>query len=220
MTTLTVYRELKITGEESQVKAFIEEFDRSLPATWKKLEGPKGSDGIESHIYLKSDYGKAGLRIVLWRKPSYQIYVQNLIPQGERESLRKAEDWNRVIEELYAEVFEPVARRIDVEIELEQGDIQITKYLTPETAKKLETFSGASYGTSHPCDQERWYTFLFAAHEEAANEKLPEDFLRRWFEAQEKWSDEQIEEMLYEFSHVLFILGKYDRHRAGLGFWS
>lgn len=46
-----------------------------------------------------------------------------------------------------------------------------------------------------------------------------QDFLRRWFEAQEKWSDDQIEKMLYELSHVLFILSKYDQHRAGLGFW-
>jgi len=219
MTTLTIKRELKISGEGPQLAAFIEEFDKTLPPNWTKLERQIDGSSADTHVYMKSDYGKEGLKIVLFRE-SYQIYVQNLIPMSFSESLRKDKDWNRVIEQLYTEVFEPVAKRTNVKIALDSAKVLLTNFLSEETAQKLETFSGASYGTTHPCDQERWYTFLFASHKEGADEKLTPDILRKWFRAQNKWDEDQIEKMASKYENALFMLDKYDRYSNGLQFWA
>lgn len=218
MTKILIYREVRITGDTAALERFLAQLEADLPPSWSKIESMDISTGIRVHSYMKHDYGADGLKIVLQQKAG-QIFVSHLLPQGMGESLRPQSDWNEVIEQLFEQVFEPIAKKAKVNIDLEAGEVELTNYLSEETYAKLRTFSAASYGTSHPCDQERWYSFLFAAHEEQADDKLTPELLRRWLRTQNKWSEDDIEEMADRYEDVLFLLDKYDRHRAKLSFW-
>lgn len=159
-----------------------------------------------------------GLKIVLWRKPSYQIYVQNLIPQGERESLEKAEHWNRVIEELCAEIFKPVAQRTNVKIELEEGDIQITSISALKPLKSWNRLAPPVTEQAIRATRSAGIPFSLRRMKKPPTRNCQRISCADGLKHRKSGATIKSKRCSTS-SRMLFILGRYDRHRAGLGFW-
>ena len=86
-------------------------------------------------------------------------------------------------------------------------------YLSPGTAKKLQTFSSAankSTGSGHHYDQERWFDFLVDLHKDRPD--FDGTILERWL-MDNGWSDDTASDLVIEYEFAQALLSFYDRHQ-------
>ncbi len=164
------------------------------------------------------------LKFWIWQKTPFELFVQNIVPEDERDNLphdRKNEEYSKRLMLLKEGIIDHAAsNNQDVTVELENSSKTIEDFVSVETAEKLRSFSRAANrgtGNHHPSDHERWLKFVFAVHEECAGDRLDSSLLAKWLEL-DGWSEEQAEKLSAEYSTSLQVLKFYDRYRENLPF--
>lgn len=161
---MKTYCELYFTGNRTSLEKFIAEIQSYAHGEWiAKIEREMGTPWITFNYYGNA-VDKASVCISLHNLDSTnELRVTNIVPL-EKQKLN-IDEYNNVLREFYKDIVLPYKRtHHDVTISQVTDDIFNPKTIISETAlRKLTLFCNAankSTGSSHPCDQERWYDFI------------------------------------------------------------
>lgn len=161
---MKIYRELYFKGTSEQLNKFVKEIKEFNHEEWKFIED---SDHLREYLlfnYIGEAVDKAQVSIYIGKSlDSGEINVGNIVPLVK--SKLSISEYNRVLDKFYTDIIEPY-KESGTELEILQPSDDIfdpLDVMSPTALKKLKLFCNAankSTGSSHPCDQERWFDFI------------------------------------------------------------
>jgi hypothetical protein len=157
---MKVFQELKIRDKKKFISSIIE--DNSLSSEWKRnLERENNFAKDRGDVAYCFDYiGDTLNKAELWIMEKDDFYtVTNIVPQKEG-SLDK-DEYNALLSEFIVKNL--IEKGLSYEVS--QSDVTLADLVGEEVSKKFYSFSRAankSTGRSHPCDQKRWFDFVFS----------------------------------------------------------
>lgn len=215
---MKIHQQLTISGSREAVADFVDRLAPPEGSGWfRKTESEKKV----SHMFLSEDKSycfsapqrgkrpRADLWLAFRHGRQDEMYIPNILPcEGTGLS---HDDYNGVLLEFAGSIATPAADAAGTSLKLTNATFQIDDFSSPNTASLLKTFSSLanrSTGSSHPFDQQRWFDFVIAAHQESA----PLDFhlLGRWLCEVAGWSDEHANELAIEYENARALLKQYD----------
>ncbi len=160
---MKIYSELYFSGTSQRLKTFVEEIKNYIKGDWKEEQDERWKE------YLTIDYtgdvvDKARVSIYLGDDlKNGQLKVGNIVPL-EKSSLN-VEEYNAILNKFNRDIIEPYKRsNHDVDIsELSSDEFDPLTVISNTALNKLKKFcnqANKSTGSSHSCDQERWYDFI------------------------------------------------------------
>lgn len=188
---MKIYRELYFRGTPSQLSKFAEEISNYVTGDWRFVS--KDANG-EYKKYLFFDYmGKKvdNARVSIYlgdRIDSGEVNVGNIIPL--KKNHLSIEEYNAVLMLFYKEIVVPYEKEnsyLSISQPTDDNFNPLT-IMSEASLKKLKAFCGGankSTGSSHPCDKERWLSFILQTVEE--DRILDSDTLCRFLQDEESW---------------------------------
>ena len=161
---MKTYCELYFKGNPVALKQFIDEIQAYAKGDWKaQVVQDMGTSWI-AFDYYGADVDQASVCISLYNfETADELRVTNIVPL-EKNQL-SIDEYNNVLRKFYEDVIRPYeATHHDVSISQITDDIfNPETVISEEALRKLTLFCNAankSTGSTHPCDQERWYDFI------------------------------------------------------------
>lgn len=228
---MKTYRELYFRGTVKQLSEFVKQIGKYAVGNWKlRKQLGRWKD------YLLFDYiGE------LVDKACVSIYVGDEITKGELRvgnivPLEKSElsidEYNTVLLKFYDDVIKPY-KECGTKLSILQPNDDIfdpTSVISEIALKKLQLFCSAankSTGSSHPCDQERWFDFICQTvddgkmfdystlasflQDETYWGKKPDSFIGVM--GSFAWDEEQAYELATEYENLCEVLSYYKKTR-------
>lgn len=229
---MKTYCELYFTGNRTSLEKFITEIQSYAHGEWNaSIEQKMGTPWIAFN-YHGNAVDRASVCISLHNLDSTnELHVTNIVPL-EKQKLN-IDEYNNVLREFYKDIVLPYkTTHHDINISQVTDDIFDPKSIISEEAlEKLTLFCNAankSTGSSHPCDQERWYDFIcqtvdddkifdfttlaqFLQDEDYWGKKDP-DYLGVM--GHFAWDKDSAEELASEYESACSILQYYKRTRG------
>lgn len=210
---MKVYGDLDIFTED--INSWISELSSSLPTSWvRKLKTEEKAKQIGSNKafcfeYHGERFPKAGLTI--FEKKKGHWYIPNIVPL-EQGTLSYGE-YNGILEDFYSSCVEQYKKSNMLSSEISPFSLSEIDVLGENGAALLKAFSteaNKSTGSSHPCDQERWFKFLLAVRDM----DIPTNYLERIL-IEQGWSENNADKlaMEYEFAHDLISFMQEDENQ-------
>ncbi len=188
---MKIFRELYFSGTSSDLNKFANEISNYVTRDWRFVT-KETSGEYKSHLffdYIGRKVENARVSIYLGdRINSGEINVGNIIPLNKNQL--SIEEYNEVLMLFYNEVVIPFKNNNDyLNISQPTDDKFDPLTIMSETSlKKLKSFCGGankSTGSSHPCDKERWLSFILQTVEE--DRVIDSDTLFRFLKDEEFW---------------------------------
>lgn len=159
------FRELYFTGTEENLKKFADEIKQRTFSDWKVVNPSKQLGDYLMFDYVGKKLEPARVSIHLGDSLSGgKIQVGNIIPL--EKSKLSIDEYNAILMEFYNDVIFPYKNSYNRYIDI-SGPTNDTfdplSVISKEALQKLKLFCNAankSTGSSHPCDQERWFEFI------------------------------------------------------------
>lgn len=207
---MRIFRDLYIFISEMKENEYITTIEKSLDNDWYRLIDEEANlsklAGFKYYCFLcKESQHRPEACIALTRASSDKLYVANIVPKKTSELVY--ESYNNILEEFTFKYVKPAAEKLGVEIELTSDEETLEDWVSKDTEKKLRTFSACankSTGSSHPCDQQRWFDFIISAFNE--KNKLQSDYLQRWLIEESGWTEEKAIELVIEYEFGIALL--------------
>lgn len=142
-----------------------------------------------------SSLPEAGLSIFL--KEDNIWYIPNVVPT--KSGQLSYDQYNTLLTEFYDNYLVPASAKTDVSVRITSDTITDEEVLGVEGARLLESFSlcaNKSTGSSHPCDQKRWFAFLVEVCR--SDTYVETDKLERIL-AKQGWSESLCEKLAIQF---------------------
>ncbi|MBA4318785.1 MAG: hypothetical protein C0412_10330 [Flavobacterium sp.] len=153
------HQELHIELSNS-VEETIEIIEKKLPKNWtRNVNGEtelKKMSGSPQFCFEATGILEQDLSLWLINRGN-EMVVTNIVPQIKSLSISQ---YNLVLNS-----FVNIIRSANLKHSLSKDDLSLEDLIGKTPAKNLRSFSGAankSTGRSHPCDEERWFAFLYS----------------------------------------------------------
>lgn len=229
---MLVYKELSFVGDKKALDILFSSIYKFYPQKWIK---PKVSRMFERYIvaeYIGDEAPHAEVTIYYGEDTWRQGYVKvgNVVPIDKNQLT--VEEYNAVLDLFYKDIVVPYSL-VHEEINIvgpTSDQFKPLDYITPEALRKLELFcNGAnkSTGSSHPCDEERWYDFICQTVDD--NMIFDSDTLYKflcdedyWGKKEDDflgvmghfaWGEDMAAELASEYENYVAILQYYKQHR-------
>lgn len=229
---MKTYRELYFKGTLKQLSEFVDQIGKYAVGDWK-LE----KQSVRWKDYLFFDYigelvDKARVSIYVGDEiAKCELNVGNIVPLEKNEL--SVDEYNAVLLKFYDDVIKPYKESgTELNILQPSDDIFNPTSMISETAlKKLELFcsvANKSTGSSHPCDQERWFDFVCQTvddgkmfdyatlanflQDETYWGKKPDDFIGVM--GNYAWDEEHAYELAAEYVNLCEVLRYYKKTRG------
>jgi hypothetical protein len=230
---MKTFRELYFKGTPKQLSEFIAQIGEYTTSDWKL---PDKTERWKDYVFF--DY--TGVLVEKARVSIYiggneiekgSINVGNIVPMT-KNSLT-VDEYNAVLMQFYEDVIKPY-KESGTELEISQPSDDIfnpLSVISEDALAKLKRFCGAankSTGSSHPCDQERWFDFICQTVDD--DKMIGSDTLANflqdevyWGEPPEgfigvmggyAWDEEHAYELASEYESLSSVLCYYKRTRG------
>ena len=213
---MKVFRDLYLHLPYEKTDIFFNELTEILNENWsreiaseEKLAKETG-DKFYYFSCVKTDVLEPAL-VAFARKNQQIVYIANIVPR-EFGSLTK-DQYNTIIIKFYEKFLSQICDKLSIQAEITSDNQSMQDWVSEETYKKIKSFSGAankSTGSSHPCDQERWFAFIVSVFRK--NEKLDPSQLERWLVEDEGWHYDIASDLAIEYEQGLALLGYFASH--------
>lgn len=229
-----VYKELSFIGDKPALDKLYSEIYNVFPSDWIK---PQNNDFLRNYIladYIGNSAPHAEVSIYYGKESWREGYIKvgNIVPLEKNEL--SIDEYNNILDIFYSEIVESYCKlHKDIKVvgpTSEQFDP--LNYITEEALNKLTLFCNAankSTGSSHPCDEERWFDFICQTVDD---EKvfdcdtlfkflMDEDY---WGKKEKgffgvmghfAWDEQNAEELASEYESYVQILQYYKKTRQG-----
>lgn len=229
---MKIFRELYFRGDAEQLQNFIIDIQKYATSEWNYRREDKYSSSWIYFDYLGNKVDNARVCISTGEYALQgEIKVTNIVPL-EKDQL-SIEEYNKILEKFYEDIIEPYTvsnHEISI-IGPSTDEFDPRTVITNEALSKLEAFcNGAnkSTGSSHPCDQERWFDFICQTvddekmfdYETLANFLQDESY---WGKKEPgfigvmgsfAWAEEQAYQLAAEYENACMLLRYYKKTRG------
>lgn len=229
-----VYKELSFVGNKPELDKLSEEIYNVFPADWIK---PKSNQMLKDYIladYIGTKAPHAEVSIYYGKDTWHEGYIKvcNIVPL--QKSQLTIDEYNQLLELFYndiAKAYGETHEGIKV-VGPSSGQFDPLDYISEKALKKLTLFCDAankSTGSSHPCDEERWFDFICQTVDDRRT--FDYDTLFKFLQDEEywgekesgflgvigrfAWSEENAEELASEYDNYVRILQYYKKTRLG-----
>lgn len=161
---MLIYKELSFVGDKFAFDNFKSIASTLVRGDWKYAQSDRMKDYIAfDYLGRKADQAEVS---IYYGKDSWRqgyIKVGNIIPLQKNQL--SIEEYNAVLDLFYDEIIVPNQSKLEgIKIVGPESDVfDPLKYISKKALKKLELFcntANKSTGSSHPCDEERWFDFI------------------------------------------------------------
>lgn len=229
---MKTYRELYFRGTTQQLSEFVNQIGRYAIGDWK-LEKQSGClKDYLSFEYTGAHVDKAFVSIYVGdRIATGELMVGNIVPKVK--SNLSVDEYNAVLLKFYDDVIKPF-KESGTELNIAQPSDDIfdpTSVISETALMKLKNFcygANKSTGSSHPCDQERWFDFICQTvdddkrfdYDTLANFLKDETF---WGKKSDgfigvmgsyAWDEEHAYELASEYENLCEVISYYKRTRG------
>lgn len=225
---MKIYKELYIYGNRQALEQFQTEIHKNMGDDWVK---PQPDDLLKDYILI--DYVGRDLepsRIAIYYnadelKEDY-IRVVNIIPL--KKSQLSIEEYNKILDKFYCDIVKPYGE-MHKEIVIEKpttDEFDPLKYISVDALQKLRFFCNAANkttGSSHPCDEERWYDFI--CQTVVDNKVFDYDTLYNFLIDKEYWGEKEsdiiaaIGHYAWDEEQAMKLASEYDNYVRFLQFY-
>lgn len=229
---MKTYRELYFKGTTKQLSEFVDQIGKYAVGDWKLRKQSERWKDYLFFDYLGNHVDKASVSIYVGDELAKgELRVGNIVPI-EKNQL-SVDEYNAVLLQFYGDVIKPF-KESGTELKILQPSDDIfdpTTVISEVSLKKLKLFCSAankSTGSSHPCDQERWFDFICQTvddgkmfdystlanflQDEAYWGKKPDDFIGVM--GSYAWDEEHAYELASEYDNLCEILLYYKKTRG------
>lgn len=189
---MQIYKELFFEGNKQVLDIFSSEIYNYFPKEWIRPQEEPFLDDYVRVDYIGNKVPKAEVLIYYgadsWREGT--IRVNNIVPL--EKSQLSIDEYNQILDLFYVDVVVPYCEQHSDIIVTgpSSGRFDPSDYITEEALKKLRLFCNAankSTGSTHPCDEERWFDFICQTVED--NRMFDYDTLYRFLMDKEYWGE-------------------------------
>lgn len=229
---MKTYRELYFKGTTKQLSEFVDQIGNYAVGDWKLRKQSERWKDYLCFDYLGNHVDKASVSIYVGDELAKgELRVGNIVPI-EKNQL-SVDEYNAVLLQFYDDVIKQF-KESGTELKISQPSDDIfdpTTVISEVSLKKLKLFCSAankSTGSSHPCDQERWFDFICQTvddgkmfdystlanflQDEAYWGKKPDDFIGVM--GSYAWDEEHAYELASEYDNLCEILLYYKKTRG------
>ena len=214
---MEVYNNFEIEGGASSLEKCMRLIGDSLSGDWVRdtdrenryKKDIQGYGDVKEVFCIKcpgtTKYPSATIWLI---KGKEDIKVTNIIPHN-NERLSYAQ-YNQILDDFYKKFIEKAIKETGVSLVKGKGDLTLEEVFGKGPAKLLKSFSaGANKGTgsSHPCDQARWFEFIISSYKN--DSKFSTEDLQR-FLLDDGWSEDLAVDLACEYEFAKALLKKYD----------
>ena len=162
---MQVYKELSFFGGKPELDKLARDIYNVFPADWVK---PKSNQMLKDYIladYIGKQAPHAEVSIYYGKDTWREGYVKvcNIVPLQKNQLT--IDEYNQLLDLFYNDIARVYGETHD-DIKVvgpSSGQFNPLDYISEEALKKLTLFCNAankSTGSSHPCDEERWFDFI------------------------------------------------------------
>ncbi|WP_230399232.1 hypothetical protein [Novisyntrophococcus fermenticellae] len=229
-----VYKELSFVGNKPGLDNLAKNIYTVFPVNWIK---PKSNQMLKDYIladYVGNQAPHAEVSIYYGKDTWRDGYVKvcNIVPLQKNQLT--IEEYNQLLDLFYNDIAKVYGQTHD-DIKVvgpSSGQFNPLDYISDAALKKLTLFCNAtnkSTGSSHPCDEERWFDFICQTVDDGR--VFDYDTLFKFLQDEEywgkkengflgvigqfAWSEENAEELASEYDNYVRILQYYKNTRLG-----
>lgn len=229
---MKTYRELYFKGTSKQLSVFVDQIGKYAVDNWELEKKTKRWKDYLFFEYKGELVDKTRVSIYVGEEITKgELRVGNIVPV-EKDKL-SIDEYNAVLLKFYDDVIKPYKEHgTELNISQPSDDIFNPTTVISETAlKKLKAFclaANKSTGSSHPCDQERWFDFICQTVDDGkmfdystlANFLQDEDY---WGKNPDgfigvmgnfAWDEEKAFELAAEYENLCEVLQYYKKTRG------
>ena len=229
-----VYKELSFVGNKPELDKLARDIYNIFPTDWVK---PKSNQMFEDYIladYIGEQAPPAEVSIYYGKDTWRQGYVKvcNIVPLQKNQLT--IDEYNQLLDLFYNDIAKVYGEtHKDIKIVGPSSDqFDPLDYISEEALKKLTLFCNAankSTGSSHPCDEERWFDFVCQTVDDGRI--FDYDTLFKFLQDDEywgkkgkefsgviggfAWDEVNAEELASEYDNYVRILQYYKNTRLG-----
>ena len=208
---MKVFRNIKLHGSSVQIEALRKNLEASAPtAAWQPIETPRNTP--DAIVFEYAGVEAPGALVFLFDEP-YGARVTNIVPKSA--GSLSYDEYNTIAASFVRDVLNPLATPLAVRVDLGPSEQSIEELLPAAAAAALKRFSRSANratGTAHPQDAEKWDQFVILAHREHAS--MGPSTLRRWLVEDERWADDQADDLSLKYESALRLLTSNDSFKA------
>ncbi len=205
---METYKNLIIDVGDYGIVSYIEEVTKIIDDLWvRSYENEENSRYLGEIAYCfrrKQDSSLPGAGLSIFHKEGNTWYVPNIVPIESGQLT--FEQYNELLTEFYERYLLPASEIVGVNLDITSGKIEDEDIVGSHAAKLLSTFSecaNKSTGSSHPCDQKRWFDFIVEAC--SSEEHVDAGNLERLLK-QQGWSDDASQRLIIQFEFARDII--------------
>ncbi len=200
---MKIFQNLYINLNGYDIDVFIEQLTKNCGGNWKRsFEREENAKYFGEKAFCFECLGENGLQnagLTLFENDKGIWYVPNIIPISSNQL--SIDEYNKILFDFKRFLVDPAVQNTSIKIELTKSEVFFEDIAGKEAADALKRFSFAankSTGHSHPCDEERWFTFLLAAQK--SKKELSSNILEATL-IEQGWSEEWAHDLALEFEY-------------------
>lgn len=227
---MKIFKELYIKGSYQALRKFENEIGDFAKNDWTQ-EYHKDDRWSDYLIFNYSGKKVDTAKVFFYMKnveKDGNMHVGNIVPTAQYKNQLTVEEYNNILSLFYDEVILPYTNEnssIGVSAQLSSDEFNPLSVLSHESLDKLTSFcncANKSTGSSHPCDRERWFDFIFSSYK--SGEIFSEDTLAHFLSDEEywgkpdgtvlnesAWSTDEAWKLASEYSFAIEILENYEK---------
>ena len=190
---MKIYKELSFVGNKTALDNFKKIAPSLVNGEWRYCTSDRMADFI-SFDYIGSEVDQAEVCIYYGSNilKDGKIKIVNIIPL--RKNQLTIEEYNAVLDLFYEDVIKPNKNKLAglTIVGPESDEFDPLKYISKEALEKLERFcfgANKSTGSSHPCDEDRWFDFICQTVDD--DQVFDYDILYRFLKDEDYWGKKE-----------------------------
>lgn len=213
--TISVFQDLNIYASDDFIYHLVELVSRQKKNGWTRNIEREKSISVQTEMYCLACTKKGKREAAnLWiaKHAEGKWYISNIVPTELREL--SYGQYNFILQQFHDTFISGEAKLSGIEIDLSPPEKCLTDYIDEHAARLLNAFLGLanqSTGTGHPCDEERWYQFVFYVHSKNYFDEFHTSILYRFMEEVYKWPGDRANKIVIEYETAIRMLRAYDK---------
>ncbi|MBN1555449.1 MAG: hypothetical protein JXA11_11945 [Phycisphaerae bacterium] len=140
--------------------------------------------------------------------------VTGIVPDKGQVNPIPCECYSRMLDDFNSNIANPAADTVDGMTSIDIHTFRLKDYFSPQAVKKLSHFCKSANQCDlghHPCDQERWNSFLIQVFED--NKDIPScDIFGDCLKTAKLWPEDDIPRLRKEYDFAMRLFEQYERN--------
>lgn len=202
-----------------ELKNYIKDITNSMIVPWQRSydreQDAKSFVSEDVYCFERNEDSKLpSCGLTIFFKDQKTLYIPNVVPK--ESGWLTVEEYNGLITEFYDIYLLPLSGKNNIDVTITNDDLQDEDILNKPVAECLRRFStlaNMSTGSSHPCDRNRWYEFIYLAFDLSKKKTINTDLLQKIL-IEQGWGEDRASDLVSEYEFGLGLLEYLDEQHS------